>query len=429
MLQINKIRENPDLIIEKLNKRGKNIEKDIHLILQLNEKRIQNQQKLDSILAKGNQIAQTIGILAKEKKFEKIKELKEEAAQIKLDAKSFIELSKQIEEEIKNQLISIPNIPHETVPNGIDEKNNILIETWNPSNSKNELKKQQLTPHWELAEKYNIIDFKKGAQITGSGFPVYKGLGAKLQRGLINFFLDYNTAAGYKEYIPPYFVNEESAFNTGQVPDKEGMMYHLNTDGLYAIPTAEVPITNMFQNSRYDITELPIKCTAYSPCFRREAGSYGKEVRGLNRLHQFDKVEIVQICSPEQSYEILEEMVNHVSRLLKKLKLEFRILKLCGGDLGFTSALTYDFEVYSIAQNKWLEVSSVSNFETYQSNRLNLKCLTADKKSTLCHTLNGSALALPRIVAALLEQNQQEDAILMPRVLHKYLGFDKITSE
>ena len=252
-------------------------------------------------------------------------------------------------------------------------------------------------------------------------------MGAKLQRGLINFFLDYNTQSGYEEYIPPYFVNEESAFNTGQLPDKDGMMYHITNDNLYVIPTAEVPITNIFSNSRFHEYELPIKCTAYSPCFRREAGSYGKDVRGLNRLHQFDKVEIVQICHPNQSYQILDAMVKHISELLKQLELRFRIVKLCGGDLGFTSALTYDFEVYSVAQKKWLEVSSVSNFETYQSNRLKLKCLTEKKKSILCHTLNGSALALPRIVAAILEKNQRKDGIVMPSILSQYLEFDKIS--
>ena len=283
-----------------------------------------------------------------------------------------------------------------------------------------------MLPHWELAEKYDIIDFKIGAEITGSGFPLYKGMGAKLQRGLINFFLDYNASAGYTEYIPPYFVNEQSAFNTGQIPDKEGMMYHIQNDDLYVIPTAEVPITNIFKNSRLNISELPIKCTAYSPCFRREAGSYGKEVRGLNRLHQFDKVEIVQISSSNTSYQILEEMVKHVSDLLKALNLTFRIVKLCGGDLGFTSSLTYDFEVYAPGQQKWLEVSSVSNFETYQANRLNLKYINKLGKHTFCHTLNGSALALPRIVVALLEQNQTDNGILIPKPLLKFVDFDKI---
>ena len=427
MLEINTIKKNPDLIIKKLEKRGVDVKKDINLILELNNQRIENQQKLDSMLAEGNQLAQNIGQFAKEKKFEKIEELKKTAAQIKIDSKELIELAKSIDAKIKDQLIRIPNIPHDTVPEGKDSLNNIVIESWEKEVPRPINKIEKLLPHWELAEKYDIIDFKTGSQITGSGFPVYKNLGAKLQRGLINFFLDYNTSAGYTEYIPPYFVNEDSAFNTGQLPDKEGMMYHINNDNLYAIPTAEVPVTNMFKNTRYNHTELPIRCTAYSPCFRREAGSYGKEVRGLNRLHQFDKVEIVQICDPKNSYAILEEMVQHVSKLLKELGLKFRIVQLCGGDLGFTSALTYDFEVYSVAQKKWLEVSSVSNFETYQANRLNLKCVNEEKKSTLCHTLNGSSLALPRIVATILEQNQKENSITMPIVLHKYLGFDSIT--
>ena len=380
MLEINTIKKNPDLIIKKLEKRGVDVKKDINLILELNNQRIENQQKLDSMLAEGNQLAQNIGQFAKEKKFEKIEELKKTAAQIKIDSKELIELAKSIDAKIKDQLIRIPNIPHDTVPEGKDSLNNIVIESWEKEVPRPINKIEKLLPHWELAEKYDIIDFKTGSQITGSGFPVYKNLGAKLQRGLINFFLDYNTSAGYTEYIPPYFVNEDSAFNTGQLPDKEGMMYHINNDNLYAIPTAEVPVTNMFKNTRYNHTELPIRCTAYSPCFRREAGSYGKEVRGLNRLHQFDKVEIVQICDPKNSYAILEEMVQHVSKLLKELGLKFRIVQLCGGDLGFTSALTYDFEVYSVAQKKWLEVSSVSNFETYQANRLNLKCVNEEKK-------------------------------------------------
>ena len=422
MLEINNIKNNHSEIIQKLKKRGLDVTSDIISILDFNQERITNQQKLDSMLSQGNKIAQQIGQMTQEKKIEEIKRLKNQAIQIKTTSKELVELSKNLEEKIHNKLVEIPNVPHDSVPLGNTEEDNSITYEWGElSLNKN------LMPHWDLAKKYNIIDFKKGAEITGSGFPVYKGFGAKLQRGLTNFFLDYNTAAGYEEYIPPYFVNEESAFNTGQIPDKEGMMYHLKDDNLYAIPTAEVPITNMFRNQKFNETELPIKCTAYSPCFRREAGSYGKEVRGLNRLHQFDKVEIVQICHPENSYNILKEMVKHISELLKKLKLKFRIVKLCGGDLGFTSALTYDFEVYSPAQNKWLEVSSVSNFETYQSNRLKLKCLTQNKKTILCHTLNGSSLALPRILACILEQNQKENEIIMPSILTKYLNFDKIT--
>ncbi len=422
MLELNNIKHNASDIIEKLKIRGIDVTDTIKTIIHLNKARIDNQQILDAILSESNQIAQKIGQMAKEKKNLEIKKLKHQAAQLKIESKELTQKSKDIELKIKKNLTSIPNIPHKSVPIGHNEKNNIIIDEWGQLDLIDHLQ-----PHWDLAEKYDIIDFKSGSQITGSGFPLYKDKGAKLQRGLINFFLEYNTKAGYTEYIPPYFVNEESAFNTGQIPDKEGMMYHVTDDNLYAIPTAEVPITNIFRNSKFKTDELPIKCTAYSPCFRREAGSYGKEVRGLNRLHQFDKVEIVQICHPDQSYKILDEMVQHVSQLLKELQLKFRIIKLCGGDLGFTSALTYDFEVYAPAQKKWLEVSSVSNFETYQANRLKLKCLK-DGKNTLCHTLNGSALALPRIVACILEQNQKENEITMPTILSKYLSFDKITT-
>ena len=421
MLEINKIKNNVDNIVLHLKKRGIDVSDKLSSVIDLDNTRIANQQKLDVLLAESNQIAQKIGVMAKDKKFNEIGSLKERASEIKLLSKDLIEERKKIEEKIKNTLVEIPNIPHNSVPDGKTEKDNSIESQWGDI-----LDSDKLLPHWELAEKYNIIDFKKGAEITGSGFPLYKGKGAQLQRGLINFFLDYNSSAGYQEYIPPYFVNEQSAFNTGQLPDKEGMMYHITNDNLYVIPTAEVPITNIFNNTKFQINELPIKCTAYSPCFRREAGSYGKEVRGLNRLHQFDKVEIVQICEPQESYNTLDLMVSHVSELLKKLNLTFRIVKLCAGDLGFTSALTYDFEVYAPGQKKWLEVSSVSNFETYQSNRLNLKYVSQNKKNVLCHTLNGSALALPRIVVAILEQNQTDKGIITPEPLLKYVNFDKI---
>ncbi len=421
MLEINKIKNNANNIVLHLKKRGIDVSDKLSSVIDLDNARIANQQKLDALLAESNQIAQKIGAMAKDKKFNEIGPLKERASEIKLLSKELIEEGKKIEEKIKNTLVEIPNIPHNSVPDGKTEKDNFIESQWGDI-----LDSDKLLPHWELAEKYNIIDFKKGAEITGSGFPLYKGMGAQLQRGLINFFLDYNSSAGYQEYIPPYFVNEQSAFNTGQLPDKEGMMYHITNDNLYVIPTAEVPITNIFNNTKFQINELPIKCTAYSPCFRREAGSYGKEVRGLNRLHQFDKVEIVQICEPQESYNTLDLMVSHVSELLKKLNLTFRIVKLCAGDLGFTSALTYDFEVYAPGQKKWLEVSSVSNFETYQSNRLNLKYVSQNKKNVLCHTLNGSALALPRIVVAILEQNQTDKGIIMPEPLLKYVNFDKI---
>ena len=420
MLELNKIKNQSEYIIHNLKKRGIDVSKKIQSILDLDKKRIANQQALDLILAEGNQIAQKIGLMAKENKFDNVQRLKSRASEIKIESKKFIEKGNLIEKEIQSILVQIPNVPHEKVPSGKSALDNKIILEWGDRNQEN-----YLLPHWELAEKYNIIDFKKGAEITGSGFPLYKGLGAKLQRGLINFFLDYNIHAGYTEYIPPYFVNEKSAFNTGQIPDKEGMMYHIQEDNLYVIPTAEVPITNIFNNAKFNLEELPIKCTAYSPCFRREAGSYGKDVRGLNRLHQFDKVEIVQICEPAKSYEALDIMVKHVSKLLKLLQLEFRIVKLCGGDLGATSALTYDFEIYAPGQKKWLEVSSVSNFETYQSNRLNLKYVDKNKKG-LCHTLNGSSLALPRIVVGILEQHQTPNGINIPKALLEHLHFNKI---
>ena len=421
MLEVSKIRANSQSIIEQLKKRGTDHSKNIQLILDLDQERIANQQRLDSLLGEGNQIAKKIGELAKEKKINEINTLKEQASSVKNKSKLFNQTAKDLEVSIQEVLVKIPNIPHKQTPSGNTAEDNIIISEWGKKNTDD-----NIMPHWEVAEKSNIIDFQKGSEITGSGFPIYIGKGAQFQRALINFFLDYNIKAGYTEYAPPYFVNENSAFNTGQIPDKEGMMYHMPSDDLYAIPTAEVPITNMFKNTRLKDSDLPIKCTAYSPCFRREAGSYGKDVRGLNRLHQFDKVEIVQIATQIQSYTILESMVNHVSDLLKQLNLQFRILKLCGGDLGFTSALTYDFEVYAPGQKKWLEVSSVSNFETYQANRLNLKYIDNDGNRLLCHTLNGSSLALPRIMVGLLEQNQYENTILIPKKIHKYLPFDKI---
>ena len=421
MLEINKIKANTTDIINSLKKRGIDVEENINLILKLDKQRILTQQQLDKLLAEGNQIAKKIGELARRGQLDNISEFKNRASEIKAKSKDLLEIGKKIELDIQNILTQIPNTPHKSVPIGKNEKDNIVEMEWGVKKSS-----EGLLPHWELADKYDIIDFKKGAEITGSGFPLYKGMGAQLQRALINFFLEYNTNAGYTEYIPPYFVNEQSAFNTGQLPDKEGMMYHMQDDNLYAIPTAEVPITNMFSNSKFNSSDLPIKCTAYSPCFRREAGSYGKEVRGLNRLHQFDKVEIVEICHPEESYTALDRMVQHVSNLLKKLGLTFRILKLCTADLGFTASLTYDFEIYAPAQKKWLEVSSVSNFETYQANRLKLKYKNADH-SGLCHTLNGSSLALPRIIVGLLEENQTKNSIIMPENLLKYLTFEKIS--
>jgi len=327
----------------------------------------------------------------------------------------------KIEEELLSIIVQIPNVPHKSVVKGNSDQDNEIL---NEFGDKPNLIKDAL-PHWELAEKYNLIDFKLGNKITGSGFPVFKGKGAKLQRALISFFLDENINAGYEEYLPPSVVNTDSMFGTGALPDKEGQMYHITSDDLYLIPTAEVPVTNFYRNTI--VKDFPIKCTAYTPCFRREAGSYGKDVRGLNRLHQFDKVEIVQIEHPKNSYETLEKMVDHVSEILKKLELPFRIVRLCGGDLSFTSSLTYDFEVYSAAQDRWLEVSSVSNFESFQSNRLKLRFKDENGKSQLCHTLNGSAIALPRIYAALLENNQFDGGIKIPEILHTYTTFDSIT--
>jgi len=426
MLEIKKIKENPSQIISLLNKRGGDFSSLIKTVLTLDKERIEKQKKLDSILEESNNIATKIGELAKKNDREAMTALKEKAIILKTKSKNLIQQNKEQQTKIHEVLIKIPNITHISVPQGNSEKDNKLIMSWEDSPNDNYNSSNKLLPHWELAKKYDIIDFELGAKITGSGFPLYKGMGAQLQRGLINFFLDYNINAGYTEYIPPYLVNEKTAFNTGQLPDKEGMMYHINDDNLYIIPTAEVPITNIFAKKRFQSTDLPIKCTAYSPCFRREAGSYGKEVRGLNRLHQFDKVEIVQICNPKDSYKILDEMVTHVSELLKKLDLQFKIVQLCAGDLGFTSALTYDFEVYAPAQKKWLEVSSVSNFETYQANRLQLKCYNNDNMQ-FCHTLNGSSLALPRIMAAILEKNQKENKIVLPKILQKYMNFNEIT--
>jgi seryl-tRNA synthetase len=347
--------------------------------------------------------------------------LKNQSAELKQNSKELNSYKAELEQEIKNILLLIPNVPHPSVPKGNADVDNEIINEVGEMPILNDDAK----PHWELTEDYDLVDFKLGNKITGAGFPVYKGKGARLQRALITYFLDKNISSGYTEYMPPLLVNEASAYGTGALPDKEGQMYYMPEDNLYLIPTAEVPVTNLFRD--VIVKDFPIKCTAYTPCFRREAGSYGKDVRGLNRLHQFDKVEIVQIEHPENSYKTLEEMVEHISSILNELELPYRVLRLCGGDLSFTSALTYDFEVYSAAQEKWLEVSSVSNFESFQSNRLKLRYKDENGKSKLCHTLNGSALALPRVLAALLENNQNNDGIKMPEILHPYLGFDIIS--
>ena len=375
-------------------------------IIDFNENRKNQQTKLDALLSEVNNLSKQIGELFKNGKVEEANELKKSVEKIKPEVKLLQDLLNSNNEDLQELLCSIPNIPNELVKKGTSEKDNEIV-----FESTFKLSDEKLNEHWDICEEYNIVDFELGNKVTGSGFPVYKGKGAALQRALINYFLDKNTSSGYTEVQPPILVNEDSAFATGQLPDKEGQMYHISNDNLYLIPTAEVPITNFYRDSIINSSDLPIKLTGYTPCFRREAGSYGKDVRGLNRLHQFDKVEIVRIEKPEDSYKVLDEMVEHVKNILEELELPFRILRLCGGDLGFTSALTYDFEVYSKGQKKWLEVSSVSNFETYQSNRLKLRLRINEKEKKLAHTLNGSALALPRIVAAIIENNNSPEAV------------------
>jgi len=422
MLQLNYIREQKEEAIQKLAKKGFDATTILAEVIALDDKRKSTQAELDSVLAQSNQIAKEIGMLFKNGEVEKANAAKAQTAILKEQSKSLQEQQSKINQDLQDLLVQIPNISHDLVPAGKSAEDNEVVseEGTIPSLEETNL------PHWELAAKYDLIDFELGNKITGAGFPVYKGKGARLQRALINFFLDKNTDAGYLEVQPPHLVNEDSGFGTGQLPDKEGQMYHVTGDNLYLIPTAEVPVTNIFRDVIVKSEEFPIKYTAYTPCFRREAGSYGKDVRGLNRLHQFDKVEIVQVQSPEKSYETLDVMVKHVTEILRDLELPFRILKLCGGDISFTSALTYDMEVYSAAQERWLEVSSISNFESYQANRLKLRYKDENKKNHLCHTLNGSALALPRIVAALLENNQTSKGIRIPKALVPYTGFDII---
>ena len=420
MLHISDLRNNKNLIIERLKIKNFDCKDLIDVLISKDDERKILQQKSDDLLSKQNQIAKKIGELFKGGQTNEANELKETSAKIKKDSQELISSQNKIEDEIYNILVQIPNVPHKSVKSGASEKDNEILKEYG---EKPKLFEHAL-PHWDLAEKFDLIDFKLGNKITGSGFPVFKGKGAKLQRALISFFLDQNINAGYKEYLPPSVVNSDSMFGTGALPDKEGQMYHISEDNLYLIPTAEVPVTNFYRNSI--VNDFPIKCTAYTPCFRREAGSYGKDVRGLNRLHQFDKVEIVQIEHPKNSYTTLDKMVDHVSSILTNLELPFRVVRLCGGDLSFTSSLTYDFEVYSAAQERWLEVSSVSNFESFQANRLKLRYKDENGKSKLCHTLNGSALALPRIFAALIENNQFEGGIRMPKALHSYTGFESI---
>jgi len=423
MLQLNFIRENKDLVVKRLKIKNFDASVIIEEIIKLDNNRRATQKNLDDHLAKSNLLAKEIGRLFKEGKREEAEKVRKESTEMKTLAKELEQSLNNIEKELSEKLVELPNVPHESVPPGKSDADNELVyeEGTLPQLADNAL------PHWELASKYDIIDFDLGSKVTGAGFPFYKGQGARLQRALINFFLDEALDAGYYEIQPPLLINEDSGFGTGQLPDKEGQMYYVGEDNLYLIPTAEVPVTNIYRNVILKAEELPVKNVAYSNCFRREAGSYGKDVRGLNRLHQFDKVEIVQIALPEHSYDILEEMKEHVAGLLRKLELPFRIVRLCGGDLSFTSALTYDFEVYSAAQKRWLEVSSVSNFESFQANRMKLRYKGPEGKAKLAHTLNGSALALPRIVAALLENNQHEEGINIPEKLRRYTGFDKIS--
>ncbi len=423
MIQLSYLRENTQEVIQRLAIKNFNATEIVTKVLEADTNRRETQQKLDETLAESKQIANEIGNLFKSGKQTEANALKERTAELKVLAKEYSDKMNQCESELEGLLLQIPNIPHVSVPKGKSAEDNEIIhqEGIIPELGENAL------PHWEICQKYDIIDFELGVKITGAGFPVYKGQGARLQRALISFFLDNATENGYREVQPPLMVNEASAMATGQLPDKEGQMYHVTADGFYMIPTAEVPVTNIYRDMIVDAKEFPIKNTAYSQCFRREAGSYGKDVRGLNRLHQFDKVEIVQIQHPDKSYETLEEMREYVATLLRKLELPFRVLRLCGGDMSFTSALTYDFEVYSAAQKRWLEVSSVSNFENYQANRMKLRFRDENGKTRLAHTLNGSALALPRIVAALLENHQTVDGVMIPKALQEYTRFEKIS--
>ena len=422
MLQIAYIRENKDKVINALAKRNIDVAPIVTEIIALDEQRRATQVELDTILSESNKLSKDIGDLMKSGEKSKAAILKEKTVSLKEKSKNVAEELDKFSAELTTKLYTLPNLPADIVPNGKTPEENVTVF------ESGEIPKlhENAQPHWELVKKYDIIDFELGVKIAGAGFPVYKGKGARLQRALIAYFLDKNTAAGYTEYQVPHLVNEASGYGTGQLPDKEGQMYHATVDDLYLIPTAEVPVTNIFRDVIINENDLPILCTAYTPCFRREAGSYGAHVRGLNRLHQFDKVEIVRIERPENSYAALDTMVDHVKMILDELKLPYRILRLCGGDMGFTSALTYDFEVFSTAQDRWLEISSVSNFETFQANRLKLRFRDSDGKNQLAHTLNGSSLALPRVLAGILENYQTPDGIVIPEVLRSYTGFDII---
>ncbi len=418
MLQINFIRQNIDIVKERLG--VKNFE-DLSLVdkvVSLDETVRKLKVESETLQATMNTASKEIGMLMGKGEKEKAGEKKQEVSRHKSSIQQLNEQLNAAEKELQDELVKLPNLPHVSVPKGKTPEENETVKEL----GEKPVLYSGAKPHWELIKQYGLVDFETGAKITGSGFPLYKGKGAKLQRALIQYFLDYNTAAGYTEYLPPLMVNEASAYGTGQLPDKEGQMYHATVDNFYLIPTAEVPVTNIYRDEIVKETELPIKMTAYTPCFRREAGSFGSDVRGLNRVHQFDKVEIIQLVDPAKSYEVLDEMVQHVEKLLQSLALPYRILRLCGGDMSFASAITYDFEVYSAAQQKWLEVSSVTNFETFQSNRMKIRYKNVEGKTQLVHTLNGSSLALPRIVACLLENNQTEAGIELPEVLHGYFG-------
>jgi seryl-tRNA synthetase len=423
MLQVQVLRQNPQVVKEKLAVKNFKETKLVDQIIVLDDERKKLQSETDNSLARINTTSKEIGQLMGKGLKEEAEAKKIEVASVRDSLEPIQSKLAKVEKQLQNILVQLPNLPSDKVPAGKAPADNVVIREGG-------IKPQLLSgavPHWDLIKKYDIVDFETGAKITGSGFPLYKGKGAKLQRALIQYFLDYNTAAGYTEYLPPFMVNETTAYGTGQLPDKEGQMYYMPADSFYMIPTAEVPVTNIYRDEILKEADLPIKMTAYSPCFRREAGSFGKDVRGLNRVHQFDKVEIVQLVHPEKSYGVFEEMVNHVEKLLNTLQLPYRILKLCGGDMSFASALTYDFEVYSVAQDKWLEVSSVTNFETFQTNRMKIRFKDVNGKSQLVHSLNGSSLALPRIVACLLENNQTNDGVLLPSVLHSYVGLKLIS--
>ncbi len=423
MLQMAMIRLQPDIVKEKLGIKNFKELNIVDLVIALDDKRKKLQFEFDTTQAKVNSASKEIGMLMAKGRKDEAESLKKEVAELKISLQPITEQLAATEIELQTELVKLPNLPSDRVPPGKSPEDNI--------NEKEAGEKPQLppnaVPHWDLIKEYDLVDFETGAKITGSGFPLYKGKGARLQRALVQCFLDYNIEAGYTEYLPPFMVNEASAYGTGQLPDKEGQMYYMPADGFYLIPTSEVPVTNIYRDEMLKEADLPIKMTAYSPCFRREAGSFGKDVRGLNRVHQFEKVEIIQLVKPEKSYETLDEMVAHVEKLLQALELPYRILKLCGGDMSFASAMTYDFEVYSAAQERWLEVSSVTNFESFQTSRMKIRYKDENGKSQFLHSLNGSSLALPRIVACLLENNQTDEGIKLPKILHTYFRSEMIT--